>query len=165
MKENRAESRQGSNLLRDARNVALIRLLQDDPRAGISDLARRIGMSAPSVKERLIRLEEAGVIRGYTLDLDPGALGWPITAYVRVRPMAGQLPKIAELAASMPQVAECHRITGDDCFILKVYLESLVSLDRVLDRFLAFGQTTTSIVQSTPVPLRAPPLPKSAARC
>jgi Lrp/AsnC family leucine-responsive transcriptional regulator len=69
------------------------------------------------------------------------------------------LPKIAELAVSMPQVAECHRITGEDCFILKVHLASLESCDRVLDRFLAFGQTTTSIVQSTPVPPRAPPLP------
>lgn len=153
---------QVSNLLLDARNVELIRLLQDDPRAGISEVARRIGMSAPAVKERLTRLEEAGIIRGYKLELDPKALGWPITAFVRIRPMPGQLPRIAELAASMPQVAECHRITGEDCFILKVYLRSLESLDQVLDRFLAFGQTMTSIVQSTPVPLRAPPLPNRA---
>ena len=160
LKENHAYPLQGSNLLLDARNVQLLHLLQADPRAGVSTLARRIGMSAPAVKDRLTRLEEAGVISGHRLELDPKALGWPITAYVRIRPMPGQLPKIAELAAAMPQVAECHRITGDDCFILKVYLESLESLDRVLDRFLAFGQTTTSIVQSTPVPLRAPPLPR-----
>jgi Lrp/AsnC family transcriptional regulator, leucine-responsive regulatory protein len=162
MKENGPLRFRASNLLLDKRNIELIRLLQDEPRAGVSELARRVGMSAPAVKERLTRLEEAGVIRGYRLELDPKALGWPITAYVRVRPMPGQLPKIAELAASMPQIAECHRITGEDCFILKVYLESLESLDRVLDRFLAYGQTTTSIVQSTPVPLRAPPLPNGA---
>jgi Lrp/AsnC family leucine-responsive transcriptional regulator len=149
-----------TNLLTDARNLELIRLLQDDPRMGISQLARRIGMSAPSTKERLTRLEEAGVIRGYRLDLDPAALGWPITAYVRVRPMPGQLPKIAELAASIPQVAECHRITGEDCFIVKVYLASIESMDGILDRFLAFGQTTTALVQSSPVPLRPPPLPR-----
>ena len=148
-----------TNLLADARNLELIRLLQDDPRMGVSELARRIGMSAPSTKERLTRLEEAGVIRGYRLDLDPAALGWPITAYVRVRPMPGQLPKIAELAASIPQVAECHRITGEDCFIVKVYLASIESMDGILDRFLAFGQTTTALVQSSPVPLRPPPLP------
>jgi Lrp/AsnC family transcriptional regulator, leucine-responsive regulatory protein len=148
-----------TNLLADPRNIELIRLLQDDPRANIAELARRIGMSAPSVRERLTRLEEAGVIRGYRLDLDPGALGWPITAYVRIRPMPGQLAKIAELAASIPQVAECHRITGEDCFILKVYLASIESMDGILDRFLAFGQTTTSLVQSSPVPLRQPPLP------
>jgi Lrp/AsnC family transcriptional regulator, leucine-responsive regulatory protein len=151
-----------TNLLADARNLELIRLLQGDPRIGISELARRIGMSAPSTKERLTRLEEAGVIRGYRLDLDPAALGWPITAYVRIRPMPGQLPKIAELAASMPQVAECHRITGEDCFIVKVHLASIESMDSILDRFLAFGQTTTALVQSSPVPLRPPPLPRSA---
>jgi Lrp/AsnC family transcriptional regulator, leucine-responsive regulatory protein len=148
-----------TSLLADARNIELIRLLQEDPRANIAELARRIGMSAPSVRERLTRLEEAGVIRGYRLDLDPGALGWPITAYVRIRPMPGQLAKIAELATSIPQVAECHRITGEDCFILKVYLASIESMDGILDRFLTFGQTTTSLVQSSPVPLRQPPLP------
>jgi Lrp/AsnC family leucine-responsive transcriptional regulator len=116
-------------------------------------------MSAPAVKERLTRLEETGVIRGYQIDLDPKALGWPITAYVRVRPVPGQLSKIAELAQKMPQVVECHRVTGEDCFIIKVYLDALENLDLILDRFLRYGQTTTSIVQSTPVPLRAPPLP------
>jgi Lrp/AsnC family transcriptional regulator, leucine-responsive regulatory protein len=150
-----------TNLLADARNLELIRLLQEDPRMGLSEMARRVGMSAPSVKERLTRLEEAGVIRGYRLELDPGALGWPITAYVRIRPMPGQLNKIAALAASLPQVAECHRITGEDCFILKVYLASIESMDTILDRFLVLGQTTTSLVQSTPVPLRPPPLPDS----
>ena len=148
-----------TNQLNDATNLELIQFLLEDPRANIAELARRVGMSAPSVRERLTRLEEAGVIRGYRLDLDPAALGWPITAFVRIRPLPGQLPKIAELAASMPEVAECHRITGEDCFILKVYLRSIESMDGLLDRFLVLGQTTTSIVQSTPVPPRPPPLP------
>ena len=78
---------------------------------------------------------------------------------MRVRPVPGQLPKIAELAQKMPQVVECHRVTGEDCFIIKVHLDALENLDLILDRFLRYGQTTTSIVQSTPVPLRAPPLP------
>jgi Lrp/AsnC family transcriptional regulator, leucine-responsive regulatory protein len=148
-----------SNLLRDARNLELLRLLQADPRTPVSGLARRIGMSAPAVKERLLRLEESGVIRGYRLELDPAALGLPVTVYVRVRPAAGQLPKVIALAQSLPHVVECHRITGEDCFIVKVHLDAIENLDQVLDRFLAFGQTTTSLVQSSPVPLRAPPLP------
>ncbi|HEX7390549.1 MAG TPA: Lrp/AsnC family transcriptional regulator [Acidiphilium sp.] len=150
---------QNRTLLADGRTLDLIHLLLDDPRISISELARRIGMSAPSVRERLTRLEDAGVIRGYRLDLDPGALGWPLMAYVRVRPGPGQLQKIAELAASLPQVAECHRITGEDCFIMKIHVATLESLESILDRFLAYGQTTTSLVQSTPVPLRPPPLP------
>jgi Lrp/AsnC family leucine-responsive transcriptional regulator len=143
----------------DPRNVALLQALQEDPRQPVTKLAASVGMSAPAVKERLSRLEETGVIRGYRLDLDPAALGWPITAYVRVRPTPGQLPKVAELAQKMPQVVECHRVTGEDCFIMKVHLDALENLDLILDRFLRYGQTTTSIVQSTPVPLRAPPLP------
>jgi Lrp/AsnC family leucine-responsive transcriptional regulator len=148
-----------SSLVSDPRNIELLKALQEDPRQPVSKLANRIGMSAPAVKERLMRLEETGVIRGYRIELDPKALGWPITAYVRVRPVPGQLSKIAELAQKMPQVVECHRVTGEDCFIIKVYLDALENLDQILDRFLRYGQTTTSIVQSTPVPLRAPPLP------
>ena len=145
--------------LRDARNAQILALLQADPRMSVSELARRVGMSAPATRERIQRLEEAGIIRGCRLEVDPAALGYPIAAFVRVRPMPGRLPKIAELAAALPQVVECHRITGEDCFILQVRLESLDNLDVILDQFLAYGQTTTSIVQSTPVPPRHLPLP------
>ena len=154
---------QASELLRDARNVELLRLLCGDPRMGTSELARQVGMSAPAVRERVLRLEEAGVIRGYRLELDPAALGYPVCAYVRVKPAPGQLPKVAELARTLPQVVECHRVTGEDCFVMKVHLPALDQLDEVLDRFLAFGQTTTSIVQSTPVPPRGLPLPEGGA--
>jgi len=155
-------SLQISDLLRDARNIRILDLLAGDPRMSISELARSVGMSAPATRERIQRLEEAGVIQGYRLDLDPAALGYPIAAFIRVRPMPGKLPKIAELAASLPQVIECHRITGEDCFILKVRLDSLDNLDFILDQFLTYGQTTTSIVQSTPVPPRNLPLPRQA---
>jgi Lrp/AsnC family leucine-responsive transcriptional regulator len=157
-------SLQKPDLLLDKRNIELLALLRDDPRLGVSELARRVGMSAPAVRERILRLEEAGIIRGWRLELDPGALGYPILAYVRVRPAPGQLRSIAELAQSLPQVVECHRVTGEDCFVLKVYLPSIDALDQVLDRFLAHGQTTTSIVQSTPVPLRGLPLPDGAGK-
>jgi Lrp/AsnC family transcriptional regulator, leucine-responsive regulatory protein len=150
---------QSSDLLRDARNVELLRLLRAEPRIGIAALARRIGMSAPAVRERLQRLEEGGVIRGYRLEIEPRALGYPITAFVRIRPMPGKLSKIAELAARLPQVVECHRITGEDCFLLKVHLETIEGMERILDEFLAYGQTTTSLVQSSPVPPRDLPLP------
>jgi Lrp/AsnC family leucine-responsive transcriptional regulator len=145
--------------LRDTRNLALLRLMQDNPRITLSELARRVGMSAPAVRERVLKLEEAGVIRGYHLELDPAALGYSIAAFVRVRPMPGQLPKIIDLANRLPQVVECHRVTGEDCFVMKVHFEALDTLDQLLDQFLIYGQTTTSIVQSTPVPPRSLPLP------
>lgn len=150
---------QPAELLQDARNVELLRFLRENPRLGTSELARRVGMSAPAVRERVLRLEEAGVIAGYTIELDAAALGFQVCAYVRVRPTPGKLPMVAELARRLPQVVECHRVTGEDCFVMKVYLPGLDQLDEVLDRFLAFGQTTTSIVQSSPVPPRSLPLP------
>ena len=113
-------------------------------------------MSAPAVRERLTRLEEAGVIRGYRLDVDPAALGLPVSAWVRLRPGPGQLPKVAELAARTPQVCECYRISGDDCFLLLVHVPSIEALESVLDRFLLHGQTTSSFVVSTPVAPRPP---------
>ncbi len=153
-----------SELLLDARNVELLRLLTSDPRISISELARRVGMSAPATRERVRRLEEAKLINGYRVEIDPRALGFPLAAFVRVRPMPGKLPKIIDVAQRMPQVTECHRITGEDCFILKIHFESLDDLDRILDQFLAFGQTTTSLVQSTPVPPRGLPLPGERRR-
>ena len=148
-----------SNLLLDARNVELLSLLSDDPRMTTAAIARRIGMSAPAVRERIQRLEESGIIKAYRLEMDNHALGYPLLAFVRVRPMPGALPKIAALAQRLPEVTECYRVTGEDCFILKVHLATLEELDRILDQFLAFGQTTTSLVQSTPVAPRRLPLP------
>lgn len=143
----------------DSVNMRILRHLQEDPRLTMTELGRRVGLSSPAVTERVRRLEESGVIRGYRLEIDPSSLGLPIAAYVRIRPNAGQLPKLADLARSIPEVVECHRVTGEDCFVLKVYLPSLDQLDRVLDRFLIHGTTTTSLIQSSPVPLRPPPLP------
>jgi Lrp/AsnC family leucine-responsive transcriptional regulator len=143
----------------DAANVRILRALGEDPRMSMSALGRRVGMSAPAVTERVQRLEEAGVIRGYRLDIDPAALGFPVAAWVRVRPGPGQLTKIAELAVTLPEVVECHRITGEDCFLMKVYVPAVDQLESVLDRFLLYGQTTSSIVQSSPVPPRQVSLP------
>jgi Lrp/AsnC family leucine-responsive transcriptional regulator len=144
----------------DAVNRRILAELQRDPRLTMSELGRRVGMSSPAVTERVRRLEESGVIRGYRLEVDPVALGLPIAAYVRIRPNAGQLARIAELAQQIPEVVECHRVTGEDCFILKVYIPAIDQLDRLLDSFLLYGSTTTNIIQSSPVPLRLPPLPE-----
>jgi Lrp/AsnC family leucine-responsive transcriptional regulator len=148
--------------LLDGANLRLLAELRDDPRLTMAELARRIDMSSPAVTERVRRLNEAGVIRGFRLDLDPTALGLPVSAYIRVRPNPGQLPRVAELAESIPEIVECHRVTGDDCFIMKVHVPAMDQLDRLLDRFLLYGTTTTSIIQSSPVPPRSAPLPPGA---
>ena len=143
----------------DPVNRRILEILTEDARISTSELARRVGMSAPAVRDRVSRLEQIGVIRGYRVDIDPAALGLPVTAWVRVRPGPGQLPKVADLARRSSQVSECHRITGDDCFLLKVHGPSIEDLEPLLDAFLMFGQTTTAIVVATPVPPRAPSEP------
>jgi Lrp/AsnC family leucine-responsive transcriptional regulator len=142
----------------DTVNRRLLAELQSDPRLTMSALARHVGMSSPAVTERVRRMERAGVIRGYRLDVDPAALGLPVTAWVRVRPGPGQLPKIAALAMALPTISECHRISGEDCFLIKVHATTVQSLTETLDQVLVFGQTITSIVHSSPVPPRALPV-------
>lgn len=142
----------------DSTNVRLLRELHDDPRITMSALARRVGMSSPAVTERVQRMQRLGVITGFRMDVDPGAIGLPVTAFARIRPAAGQLPKVAELAKELTQVSECYRITGEDCFLVKVHAPTIEDLEDVLDRFLLYGQTVTSIVVANPVPPRALPI-------
>ena len=132
--------------------------LTTDGRVSLAELGRRVNLSSPAVAERVQRLERAGVITGYRAELDPRALGYQLTAIVRIKPAPGQLPRIPQLAAEIAQVSECHRITGEDCFYLKVYLRSIDELSDLLDRFLVYGETTTSIVNASPIPRRDPPI-------
>ena len=98
------------------------------------------------------------MITGYRAEIDPRRLGYQLTAIVRIKPAAGQLTRIAELADEIPEISECHRITGEDCFYLKVFLRSIDDLSDLLDRFLVYGETTTSIVNGSPIPRRDPPI-------
>lgn len=139
-------------------NRRILAVLAAEPRISMSELARRVGLSAPTVRERVTGLTESGVIRGFSLDVDPAAIGLPVAAWVRIRPGPGQLQRIAELAERTPEVSECHRVSGEDCFLLKVHTADIADLEPVLDRFLAHGHTTSSFVVSTPVPPR-PVLP------
>jgi Lrp/AsnC family leucine-responsive transcriptional regulator len=146
-----------ANLL-DPTNLRLLQELQADARLGMAELGRRVGMSAPAVAERIQRLERAGVISGYHAEIDPRALGFAVSAIVRIRPAPGQLQRIPEIAKETRAVAECYRITGEDCYLLRLHLRSIDELEEVLDYFTPHGQTTTSIVHSAPVPRRGPPL-------
>jgi len=142
----------------DQTDRKIIGELTIDGRVSLAELGRRVNLSSPAVAERVQRLERAGVITGYRAELNPRALGYPLTAIVRIKPAPGQLPRIPELAAEIAQVSECHRITGEDCFYLKVYLRSIDELSDLLDRFLVYGETTTSIVNASPIPRRDPPI-------
>ncbi len=151
-------SAQGTSLPKlDATDRKIIGELTTEGRVSFAELGRRVSLSSPAVAERVQRLERAGVITGYRAEIDPRLLGYGLTAIVRVKPAPGQLPRIPELAAAIPEVGECHRITGEDCFYLKVFLRSIDDLGTLLDRFLVYGETTTSLINASPVPRRDPP--------
>jgi len=132
----------------------LLAELQQNARLTLAELGRRLDLSPPAVADRLQRLEDEGVIAGYRAELDPRALGYTLTAVIRIRPAPRELRKVAELARKTAEVVECNRITGEDCFIFKLHLRDVEHLEEVIDRFVPYGQTTTSIVQSSPVPAR-----------
>jgi Lrp/AsnC family transcriptional regulator, leucine-responsive regulatory protein len=138
----------------DDANRRLLAELQADARLSLAELGRRVGLSSPAVADRLERLEQAGVILGYRAVLDPRALGFALTAVIRSRPAPRQLHKVADLARATPEVVDCRRITGEDCYVMTAHVRSVEHLEEIIDGFAAYGQTTTSIVQSAPVPAR-----------
>ena len=142
----------------DDANLQLLAELQVDARLSLAELGRRVGLSSPAVAERLARLEEAGVITGYRAEVDPRALGWALSVVIRIRPAPRELAKVAELARRTPEVVECHRITGEDCYIMRAHVREVDDLEELIDRFAVYGQTTTSLVHSSPVPRRSVPL-------
>jgi Lrp/AsnC family transcriptional regulator, leucine-responsive regulatory protein len=137
---------------------ALLAALAEDARASVSELARHVGLSAPSTSERLRRLEAQGVIGGYTVSIDPRALGYTLQAIVRVKPLPGQLHLVEEVIRRIPEFIECDKVTGDDCFVARLYLHSIEQLDEILGKVTERAETSTAIVKSTPVPRRLPPL-------
>jgi len=143
----------------DATDRRILEELQADGRLAIAELGRRVKLSAPAVGERVQRLERDGVITGYHAAVDPRRIGYPLAAIVRIAPATRQLEKIRELIRESPEVVECHRITGEDCFFLKLHVRSMDELEPLLDRFTPYGRTTTSLIHSSPVTARPLPIP------
>lgn len=143
--------------LLDATNLRLLEELQRDARMSLAELGRRVGLSSPAVSERLKRLEAEGVITGYRVELDPRKLGYSFGVSLRIRPAPRQLADVAALARATPEVVECHRVTGDDCYVMTAYVRDVEHLETLIDQFAAYGQTTSSIMQSSPVPRRGLP--------
>jgi Lrp/AsnC family transcriptional regulator, leucine-responsive regulatory protein len=148
----------------DTTDINLLHELEIDARLSLAELGRRVGLSPPAVADRLERLEADGVIAGYRAEIDPRALGYELAVVLRIRPAPRELKKVAELAQRTPEVVECHRITGDDCYLMKAHVRDVGHMEEVIDRFAIYGQTTTSIVQSSPVPRRGLPLGRTRAR-
>jgi Lrp/AsnC family leucine-responsive transcriptional regulator len=135
----------------------MLEALQRDARLRVTDLSRQIGLSTPAVADRLQKLEERNVIT-YRAEVNPRALGYALSAIVRVSPQSRNLHIIPQIARGIPEITECYRVTGEDCYFMRLYLRSVDDLEAILDRFTPHGRTTTSIVHSAPIPPRGLPI-------
>ncbi|MFO2463439.1 Lrp/AsnC family transcriptional regulator [Pseudomonas sp. 15FMM2] len=142
----------------DVIDQQLIAALMEDSRRSLKTLAGITGLSSPSVSERLRRLEERGVLKGYTVDIDPKHFGYLLQAIVRIRPLPGQLQEVERQIQAIPEFTECDKVTGDDCFIARLHVRTMDHLDTLLDRLNSYAETNTAIVKKTPVKRRLPPL-------
>ena len=134
----------------------IVRALAADARLSTKALAAQIGLSAPATAERVRRLQEKGVIRAFTITVDPRALGYTLQAIVHVKPLPGRLKEVEELLLAIPQLCECDKVTGDDCFIARAYLRGIEDLEVVFKEVMNKAETRTSIVKSQPLKRRLP---------
>jgi Lrp/AsnC family leucine-responsive transcriptional regulator len=134
----------------------ILEALAENARISLKELAQAAGLSSPSAAERLRRLDERGIIAAFTIDIDPAALGYPLQAIVRVRPLPGQLHVVQRIIQETPQFVECDKVTGDDCFIARLVVRSMPELDTILDKVAEKAETSTSMVKASPVKRRLP---------
>ncbi len=153
-----------SNKLLDDIGRQILRILQEDGRISFNELGRRVGLSSPAVAERVRRMEEAGIILGYRAVVNQARIGYPIMAFIRLSIPVTHIPQADELAKNIPEVLECHHLTGSDGVILKVVVSSVGHLEEVISQMGSCGMTTTAIVLSSPV-LERPIDPIKLAAC
>jgi Lrp/AsnC family leucine-responsive transcriptional regulator len=132
----------------------LLEELQEDARLSYTELGRRVGLSTPAVMERIHKMEDAGIIMGYRAEVNPEKIGFQVAAFIRIGLEHDVVPRLESLFKEIPEIIECHRVTGDDSLILKVYVTSISHLESVIQRIMPYGMPATSIVLSTPVPRR-----------
>ena len=142
----------------DSIDRAIIAALNEDGRMTFKALAKQIGLSSPSINDRILKLKDAVAINGYTVVIDPKVFGLDIAAYVRVHAMPGAVKRVEQLLKDTPQVVEADRVTGEDCFLAKVLVRDMHELETVIDRFVPFSSTDTAIIQSPTVARRLPKL-------
>ncbi|HVT69603.1 MAG TPA: Lrp/AsnC family transcriptional regulator [Trebonia sp.] len=151
----------------DALDGRLIALLGREPRIGVLEASRRLGVARGTVQARLDRLRSQGVVRGFGPEVDPAALGYPVTAFATLEIKQGQGADVRAHLASVPEVLELHTITGEGDMLCRLVAHSNADLQRVIDLVVGFEgivRAATAIALENPVPLRIIPLVEQAAR-
>ncbi|MET7637684.1 Lrp/AsnC family transcriptional regulator [Streptomyces sp. NPDC005438] len=144
----------------------LLELLTEEPRIGVLEASRRLGVARGTVQARLDRMRATGVIRGFGPDVDPAAIGYPVTAFATLEIKQGQGPDVRVHLTSVPEVLELHTITGEGDMLCRIVARSNADLQQVIDRVVGFDgivRASTAIVMENPVPMRMVPLVRQAA--
>ena len=144
----------GESYLMDAFGRNLLLELQQNARIPVAELARRIGLSPTATAERMKQMEELGIVRSYTIEIDREALGLEVLAYIRMTCEGQHYYRLMEFIESLEEVRECHHLTGGDAFLLKVTTTSMSALEALIEALLPYGNPVTSIVLSTPIERR-----------
>lgn len=137
---------------------SILKVLSRNSRISLKSLAAEVQLSSPSTSERLKRLEERGVISGYTIEVDPLLLGHLLQAIVRIRPLPGRVPAVQKIIEVTPEIVECDKVTGDDCFVARLFVRSMEHLDEVVYRIAGEATTNTAIVKGQLIKRRLPPI-------
>lgn len=140
----------------DEIDALILQALFENARTSTAELSRQIGLSSPSTAERLKRLEENGVIEGYTIVVNPERMGLPLPVCLRIRPVPGEMDTVTKLLNEIPEIVDCDRVTGDDCFIARAHVQSVKQMETLIDRLTPVAMTNTSIIQSSPISRRLP---------
>jgi Lrp/AsnC family leucine-responsive transcriptional regulator len=141
--------------LLDRTGLQILRALQENARLSFSELGRRVALSSPAVAERVRKMEETGIISGYHARVEPEKVGLPIWAFILLKTQAKKYPDIILLARRLPEILECHHVSGGESFIIKVVASSIPHLEELIEKLSPFGETSTLVVLSSPVDKQA----------
>ena len=143
-----------STALMDAYGRKLLNELQMNARLSVAELGRRIGLSPTATAERLRQMEEVGILRAYTIEIDREALGLEVLAFIRMSCHGQQYHRLLEFVQTLEEVRECHHLTGGDDLLLKVTTTNMRDLEALIEALLPYGTPVTSLVLSSPVERR-----------
>lgn len=135
-------------MIKDKLDWKIIDVLQDDSRLSFAEIGRIVGLSAPSVKERVQRLEETEVIKAYTTVIDPQKAGYSLSAAITFTPHPGKLKPFLDVVMKIPEVNDCSRMTGSDALLMRVTLRDIQNLEQLIDKLVVYGESSTNIVIS-----------------
>lgn len=133
----------------DKLNWVILETLQEHARISLTEISKKISLSPPSVAERIQKMEDAGIISGYTAQLNMENIGYALGVFISIKIRFGQVEKFQEFILTVPEICECHKLTGHDCMLMKAYVKDPKHLEQLNDSLSQYGELTTSLILKT----------------